>query len=124
MKVRDLHGRGWPVFSFEFFPPKTDEGARQLLATVADLQEVWKPDFVSVTYGAGGTTRERTVKTIAEIIRTTGLDVTGHLTCVDASRDEVDGVKRLPVSDARVFDAAGVVPVGMLGAHAGIVEAG
>jgi methylenetetrahydrofolate reductase (NADPH) len=54
VKVRDLHGRGWPVFSFEFFPPKTDEGARALLNTVADLQEVWKPDYVSVTYGAGG----------------------------------------------------------------------
>ena len=51
VRVRDMHGRGWPVFSFEFFPPKTDEGARALMATVADLKEAWKPDFVSVTYG-------------------------------------------------------------------------
>lgn len=92
MRVRDLHGRGWPVFSFEFFPPKTDEGARQLLATVADLQEVWKPDFVSVTYGAGGTTRERTIDIVARLQRELRINTMAHLTCVGSSRAEIDGI--------------------------------
>jgi len=89
MKIRELHGRGWPVFSFEFFPPKTDEGAKQLMATVADLQEVWKPDFVSVTYGAGGSTRERTIDIVARLQRDLRINTMAHLTCVGTSRDEL-----------------------------------
>jgi methylenetetrahydrofolate reductase (NADPH) len=87
---RPAEGSGIDV-SFEFFPPSTDAMEQVLWQSVKRLAPL-RPKFVSVTYGAGGTTRERTVKTIAEIIRTTGLDVTGHLTCVDASRDEVDAV--------------------------------
>jgi methylenetetrahydrofolate reductase (NADPH) len=79
--------------SFEFFPPSSDAMEAILWKSVQRLAPL-KPQFVSVTYGAGGTTRERTIKTIAEIIRETGLDVAGHLTCVDADRDEVDGVIR------------------------------
>ncbi|MBL8863059.1 MAG: methylenetetrahydrofolate reductase [NAD(P)H] [Planctomycetes bacterium] len=89
MKVRDRFGRGWPVFSFEFFPPRTDEGARSLLNTVADLQEVWKPDYVSVTYGAGGSTRDRTLDVVTRLQRDLRVDTMAHLTCLGASRAEV-----------------------------------
>ncbi len=89
MKVRDLHGRGWPVFSFEFFPPKTDEGARALLNTVADLQEVWKPDYVSVTYGAGGSTRDRTIDVVTKLQREVGVHTMAHLTCLGSTRAEI-----------------------------------
>ncbi len=89
MKVRDLHGRGWPVFSFEFFPPKTDEGARALLNTVADLQEVWKPDYVSVTYGAGGSTRDRTIDVVTKLQRDVGVHTMAHLTCLGSTRAEI-----------------------------------
>jgi methylenetetrahydrofolate reductase (NADPH) len=79
--------------SFEFFPPSSDAMEQVLWKSVERLAPL-QPQFVSVTYGAGGTTRERTVKTIAQIIHDTRLDVAGHLTCVDASREEVDSVIR------------------------------
>jgi len=94
-----MHGRGWPVFSFEFFPPKTDEGARTLMATVADLQEAWKPDFVSVTYGAGGTTRDRTLEVVTAIRRDLGINTMAHLTCSGSSRDEIAGIVDRLVED-------------------------
>ena len=84
-----MHGRGWPVFSFEFFPPRSDEGARALLATVADLQGALKPDFVSVTYGAGGSTRERTLDCVLSIQRELRLTTLAHLTCVGATQAAV-----------------------------------
>jgi len=80
-----------PVFSFEFFPPKTDEGERNLrtaLHTLAPLD----PDFVSVTYGAGGSTRARTVELTKWIKQELGIEAMAHLTCVGASRDELQGV--------------------------------
>jgi len=89
VKVRDLHGRGWPVFSFEFFPPKTDEGARALLNTVADLQEVWKPDYVSVTYGAGGSSRDRTIDVVTKLQTDLGVHTMAHLTCLGSTRAEI-----------------------------------
>lgn len=99
MKVRDMHGRGWPVFSFEFFPPKTDEGARTLMATVADLQEAWKPDFVSVTYGAGGSTRDRTIEVVGAIRRDLGINTMAHLTCSGSSREEIAGIVERLIDD-------------------------
>lgn len=96
MKIREVFGRGWPVFSFEFFPPKTDEGALSLMHTVSDLNEVWKPDFVSVTYGAGGGTRERTLDVVTRIQSQLGIRTMAHLTCVGATHEETAGVvKRL-----------------------------
>ncbi|QNE05772.1 methylenetetrahydrofolate reductase [Croceicoccus marinus] len=74
--------------SFEFFPPKNDKSEEQLWDTVLALAPL-RPDFVSVTYGAGGSTRDRTHGTVARIIRETGLPTAAHLTCVDASRDEI-----------------------------------
>jgi methylenetetrahydrofolate reductase (NADPH) len=88
-KISQLHGRGRPVFSFEFFPPKTDEGARALMATVADLEEALDPDFVSVTYGAGGSTRDRTVEVVTRIQEELGTTTMAHLTCVGSSEGEI-----------------------------------
>ncbi len=86
--------------SFEFFPPKSDAMAVSLWQAVETLIPL-NPEFVSVTYGAGGSTRERTHQTVSRIVRETGVPAAAHLTCVDASRDEVDEV-------ARVYWAEGV----------------
>jgi methylenetetrahydrofolate reductase (NADPH) len=77
--------------SFEFFPPKSDEMEARLWQTVQRLEPL-RPSFVSVTYGAGGSTRERTARTIERILKETTLLPAAHLTCVAASRDEVDAV--------------------------------
>ena len=74
--------------SFEFFPPKSEEMAQQLHGTVAALRH-WNPDFVSVTYGAGGSTRDTTLATVAGLISGEGLAAASHLTCVGATRAEV-----------------------------------
>ena len=85
--------------SFEFFPPK-NEADESFWRTIAKLETV-HPQFVSVTYGAGGTTRDRTLKTVARIAAETSLKPAAHLTCVGASKDEVNDV-------VRDFHAAGV----------------
>ncbi len=79
--------------SFEFFPPANAEAEAQFDATLARLEPL-KPEFVSVTYGAGGATQDRTLETVARIRRTTTLEPAAHLTCVGASRDQVDAVAR------------------------------
>ncbi|APH72797.1 methylenetetrahydrofolate reductase [NAD(P)H] [Aquibium oceanicum] len=79
--------------SFEFFPPKTDAMEAKLWETTMRLQPL-APSFVSVTYGAGGSTRERTARTVGRMVRDTRLRPAAHLTCVDATRDEVDEVIR------------------------------
>ena len=79
--------------SFEFFPPKTDEMEARLWATVKRLEPL-QPHFVSVTYGAGGSTRERTARTVERILTESTLSPAAHLTCIDATREEVDGVIR------------------------------
>jgi methylenetetrahydrofolate reductase (NADPH) len=86
--------------SFEFFPPKTDKMAAAMWEAMQTLAPLG-PRFVSVTYGAGGTTRDRTHATVARIARETSVPAAAHLTCVEASRDEVDAV-------AREYWAAGV----------------
>ncbi|CCD92793.1 5,10-methylenetetrahydrofolate reductase [Bradyrhizobium sp. ORS 375] len=80
-----------PKISFEFFPPKTEEMDRTLWTSIERLAPL-EPSFVSVTYGAGGSTRERTHATIARILRETALLPAAHLTCVGASRGEIDDV--------------------------------
>ena len=86
--------------SFEFFPPKTAEMEKALWESIERLAPL-RPKFVSVTYGAGGSTRERTHATVARIVRETQIKPAAHLTCVGATRDEVDEV-------ARGYWAAGV----------------
>ena len=80
-----------PIFSFEFFPPKTEEGERKLRETLGTLREL-EPDFVSVTYGAGGSTRGLTVELTRWIKRDLGIEAMSHLTCVGASREELHTV--------------------------------
>src|SRR6478609_7259316 len=86
-----LHAPRRPKISFEFFPPKTEEMERNLWETINRLAPL-SPNFVSVTYGAGGSTRERTHSTIARILGETRLTPAAHLTCVGASRGEIDEI--------------------------------
>ena len=76
-----------PSVSFEFFPPKTEEGNRMLFEAASRLRSL-SPEFVSVTYGAGGSTREPTAKAVSELKEKLDFDVAPHLTCVDASKEE------------------------------------
>ncbi len=80
-----------PQVSFEFFPPNTEKMAETLWRSVERLAPL-RPRFVSVTYGAGGSTRERTHATVERIVREIGLTAAAHLTCVAATREEVDAV--------------------------------
>jgi methylenetetrahydrofolate reductase (NADPH) len=95
MRATDSLGQvlssGQRSFSFELFPPKTDEGERMLWQTVREI-EALKPTFVSVTYGAGGSTQDRTVRLTGRIAQDTTLTPVAHLTCVGASRDELRDV--------------------------------
>lgn len=88
-----LVGNGDIDVSFEFFPPKTEKMEDALWASIRRLAPLG-PSFVSVTYGAGGSTRERTHATVARLARETSLKPAAHLTCVDASRSEIDEVVR------------------------------
>src|SRR5436305_9237598 len=80
-----------PAISFEFFPPKTEEMEKSLWETIKRLAPLM-PNFVSVTYGAGGSTRERTHSTISRILSETELLPAAHLTCVGAARGEIDEI--------------------------------
>ncbi len=91
--IADLPSLAKARISFEFFPPKTPEMEGVLWQAVEGLQ-AHKPDFVSVTYGAGGSTRERTRQTLARILKETSLKPAAHLTCVNATREEIDAVAR------------------------------
>ncbi|MBJ6764335.1 methylenetetrahydrofolate reductase [NAD(P)H] [Myxococcaceae bacterium JPH2] len=98
MKIRNRLNPSQPCFSFEFFPPKTDEGVASLLRTLEDLAPL-EPGFVSVTYGAGGSTRDRTVELVTRIKQQTGIEAMAHLTCVGHTRDELrDLLGRLAAS--------------------------
>ena len=92
MRIEELYGRGRPVFSFEFFPPKDDVAARNLLGTVADLREIHAPDFVSVTYGAGGSTRGRTIELVSRIQDELSITAMAHLTCGGHTREELSDI--------------------------------
>jgi methylenetetrahydrofolate reductase (NADPH) len=88
VKIRDLLGASTPSLSFEFFPPKTEAGTQRLFEAVRELQQ-FRPDFVSVTYGAGGSTRAATADIVERLQREHGLCAMAHLTCVGSSRAEL-----------------------------------
>ncbi|HUD83207.1 MAG TPA: methylenetetrahydrofolate reductase [NAD(P)H] [Candidatus Saccharimonadales bacterium] len=91
--IRDIHARKaalrQPVISFEFFPPKTDEGDRTLMEKTLPALKELRPDYCSVTYGAGGGTREKTLGIVDRIQRVHGLTAMSHLTCVNATEAEL-----------------------------------
>ncbi len=88
MRIADRFGKGTPVISFEFFPPKTDTGFDSLFRTIAELKELG-PAFVSVTWGAGGSTRRKTVELVARIQAEIGITAMAHLSCVGSTRAEL-----------------------------------
>lgn len=91
MRIADRLAHKRPVFSFEFFPPKTPKGEANLLRSLERLAPL-APDFVSVTYGAGGSTRTRTLDVVARIKQNTGIEPMAHLTCAGATREELAAV--------------------------------
>ena len=105
-KIRDLLAEGRTT-SFEFFPPKTDEAARALEETIAELRPL-SPSFVSVTYGAGGTTRERTRDVVTHIEQDIGITAMAHLTCVAHTRAQL-------VSLLEEYQVAGIENILALG---------
>ncbi|MCZ2153604.1 MAG: methylenetetrahydrofolate reductase [NAD(P)H] [Bryobacterales bacterium] len=88
MRIRELLATGNPSFSFEFFPPKTEQGGANLLEAIESLREL-RPTYVSVTYGAGGSTRDLTISLVQRIKERFGIETMAHLTCVGAHRDEI-----------------------------------
>jgi len=93
MHIADIMRGGSPTFSFEFFPPKTPEAAEILYQTIREL-ESYMPHFVSVTYGAGGSTRDLTHDLVERIQHTTKLDPIPHLTCVCHNEEEIEAILR------------------------------
>ncbi len=91
MHIHDIFENHPTTFSFEFFPPKTDEAAEELFVNIARLQSL-RPSFVSVTYGAGGSTRERTHDLIVRIQSETDLTAVSHLTCVCHTEADLAGI--------------------------------
>ncbi len=88
MRIDEILASGEPSFSFEFFPPKTEQGDRNLEDALSELRTL-QPSFVSVTYGAGGSTREKTIEIVRGIKRDFGLEAMAHFTCVGATVDEL-----------------------------------
>jgi methylenetetrahydrofolate reductase (NADPH) len=88
MRISELYGRGRPVYSFEFFPPRTDDGFAALYQTVAELKRL-DPDFVSVTWGAGGSTRRKTVEIVIRIQQEIGVATMAHLSCIGSTPEQL-----------------------------------
>src|SRR3954467_4140828 len=91
MRIDELLGRGLPTISFEFFPPKTEEGFTALYRTIDELHPL-NPSYVSVTYGAGGSTRQKTVDLVSRIQNELKIRSMAHLTCVGHTADEIGGI--------------------------------
>src|SRR5271165_2987650 len=94
--IRDIYAAkriaGHPVISFEFFPPKTEEGDRNLLERTIPALMQTGPDYCSVTYGAGGSTRDKTLMIVDRIQKEQGLTAVAHLTCVCSTREQIQGL--------------------------------
>jgi methylenetetrahydrofolate reductase (NADPH) len=91
MRIDDLLGQGKPTISFEFFPPKNEAGFSQLYQTIEDLRPL-RPSYVSVTYGAGGSTRQKTVELVEKIQNEIGIRAMAHLTCVGHTAEQLGGI--------------------------------
>jgi methylenetetrahydrofolate reductase (NADPH) len=91
MRIRDRLAQPAPCFSFEFFPPKNDAGMDALFQSLTELA-LLEPGFVSVTYGAGGSTRDRTIEIVTRVKRSVGIEAMAHLTCVGHSKAELTGL--------------------------------
>jgi methylenetetrahydrofolate reductase (NADPH) len=102
MRIDQILAGENPVFSFEFFPPKTPDGERNLYAALAELKTL-EPAFVSVTYGAGGSTREKTIEIVKRIREQYGLEAMAHFTCVGATeaqlRDTLDEMREAGIDN-------------------------
>ena len=79
-----------PPLSFEFFPPRTEEGSQNLLQTVEKLNK-FNPEFFSVTFGAGGSTKEKTIETVLDI-KGTGAEAVPHVSCISSTKEEIKGL--------------------------------
>src|SRR6187200_3503901 len=90
-RIGDLLAQGGRSFSFEFFPPKDEAGEEVLWRSISELEPL-QPTFVSVTYGAGGSTRDKTVAITGRIARETSMVPMAHLTCVGHTRAELEGI--------------------------------
>jgi methylenetetrahydrofolate reductase (NADPH) len=91
MRIDQILGKGTPAVSFEFFPPKTDAGFQQLFQTIEELKPL-EPSYVSVTYGAGGSTRAKTVELVERIQRDATIRAMAHLTCVGHTAEEIGSI--------------------------------
>ena len=91
MRIDQLLNQGQPLISFEFFPPKSEAGFAQLYQTIEDLRPL-EPSYVSVTYGAGGSTRQKTVELVGRIQNEIGIRSMAHLTCVGHTADEIGSI--------------------------------
>ena len=94
--IAELLASGERLFSFEFFPPKTDDGERQLWQSIRELESL-RPAFVSVTYGAGGSTRDKTLEIVSRVRDEFGIEAMAHFTCVGATveqlREQLDAMR-------------------------------
>jgi len=88
MRIAEIYGHGSPIFSFEFFPPQTDAGFRSLYRTVEELKRL-DPHFVSVTWGAGGSTRLKTVDIVSQIQNDIGVTAMAHLSCIGSTPEQL-----------------------------------
>jgi methylenetetrahydrofolate reductase (NADPH) len=115
MHITDVMAKESPTFSFEFFPPQTPAAAETLFQTIRELEN-YNPHFVSVTYGAGGSTRELTHDLVERIKTTTTLNPIPHLTCVCHSEDEIGGILRryAQAGIANILALGGDPPRGMV----------
>jgi len=91
MRIDQILGKGKPAISFEFFPPRTEAGFTQLYQTIEELKPI-DPSYVSVTYGAGGSTRQKTVDLVEKIQRDAGIRAMAHLTCVGHTAVEIGSI--------------------------------
>jgi len=116
MHIQDIFQGGRPTFSFEFFPPKTQEASEQLYEAIREL-EPYAPSFVSVTYGAGGTTRDMTHDLVVRLKEETGLDPIPHLTCVCHNEEEIETIlqRYAKVGVSNVLALGGDPPKGLVG---------